>query len=153
VPELLPVPKLLRQFQTSHTHMAVVVDEYGATQGIVTLEDVIEEIVGEIEDEFDNPSAPQFVMEGESYRVSGRFPLHELRERLKLTNGVGDGDVDTIGGYVTQKLARWPRAGDSVELGESYRAKVVSVANKRVKEVLITPTTQQAAREDGPGVA
>jgi CBS domain containing-hemolysin-like protein len=65
---------------------------------------------------------------------------------------VGDGDVDTIGGYVIQRLARWPRAGDSVELGENYRAKVVSVANKRVKEVLITPTTQEAAREDGPGV-
>jgi CBS domain containing-hemolysin-like protein len=154
VPELLPVPKLLRQFQTSHTHMAVVVDEYGATQGIVTLEDVIEQIVGDIEDEFDNPSAPQFVPEGESFRVSGRFPLHELREKLAL-NGetIGDGDVDTIGGYVIQKLARWPRAGDGVDLGDRYHAKVISVANKRVTQVLITPQTQAVARQDGPGVA
>jgi CBS domain containing-hemolysin-like protein len=154
VPELLPVPKLLRQFQNSHTHMAVVVDEYGATQGIVTLEDVIEEIVGDIQDEFDVAAAPQFAMEGEAFRVSGRFPLHELREKLKLDEGaVGDGDVDTIGGYVIQKLARWPRAGDSVPLGASYSAKVVSVASKRVAQVLITPTTQEAARQDGPGVA
>ncbi|HEY7120577.1 MAG TPA: hemolysin family protein [Tepidisphaeraceae bacterium] len=155
VPELLPVPKLLRQFQTSRVHMAVVVDEYGATQGIVTLEDVVEEIVGEIEDEFDTAStAPQFVAEGESFRVSGRFPLHGLRDRMKLgEEAIGDGDVDTIGGYVIQKLGRWPRPGDSVALGESYSAKVIAVANKRVTQVLITPVTQEAARLDGPGAA
>lgn len=154
VPELLRVPKLLRQFQNSHTHMAVVVDEYGATQGIVTLEDVIEEIVGEIEDEFDVASAPQFAKEGESFRVNGRFPLHELRDKLKLEDGaVGAGDVDTIGGYVIQKLARWPRAGDSVTLGDSYSAKVISAANKRVTQVLITPVTQETAQVDEPGEA
>jgi len=154
VPELLPVPKLLRQFQSSHTHMAVVVDEYGATQGIVTLEDVIEEIVGEIEDEFDTAPSAQFAREGESFRVSGRFPLHELRDKLKLLedDALGDGDVDTIGGYVIQKLARWPRPGDGVALGDAYHAKVVSVANKRVTQVLITPVTQEVARLDGPGV-
>jgi CBS domain containing-hemolysin-like protein len=154
VPEMLPVPKLLRQFQSGHIHMAVVVDEYGATQGIVTLEDVIEEIVGDIEDEFDTAPTPQFVKEGESYRVSGRFPLHELRERLHLEpDALANGDVDTIGGYVIQKLARWPKSGDTVELGERYRAKVVSVANKRVSQVLITPADQDAARADGPGTA
>jgi CBS domain containing-hemolysin-like protein len=86
--------------------------------------------------------------------VSGRFPLHELRDKLKLNGAaVGDGDVDTIGGYLIQKLARWPRPGDSVSLGEAYTAKVVSVANKRVTQVLITPVTQEVAREDGPGEA
>src|SRR5438045_5631024 len=82
VPELTPVPKLLRQFQTSHVHMAVVVDEYGATRGIVTLEDVLEQIVGEIEDEFDPEAKTDFVKDGESYRVAGNFALHELREKL-----------------------------------------------------------------------
>jgi len=153
VPELLPVPKLLRQFQSSQTHMAVVVDEYGATQGIVTLEDVIEEIVGEIEDEFDTAPTQQFAREGESFRVSGRYPLHELRDKLKLVESdIGDGDVDTIGGYVIQKLARWPRAGDSVPLGEEYSATVVSVANKRVQQVLITPVVQEPAGANGSGV-
>ena len=154
VPEMLPVLKLLRQFQSGHSHMAVVVDEYGATQGIVTLEDVIEEIVGDIEDEFDTAQTPQFVKEGESFRVSGRFPLHELRERLHLgADALENGDVDTIGGFIIQKLARWPKPGDAVGLGENYRAKVLSVANKRVTQVMITPRTQEAARADGPGTA
>ena len=133
--------------------MAVVVDEYGATRGIVTLEDVIEEIVGEIEDEFDTAATPQFVKEGESFRVSGRLPLHALREKLDFDGeDIVNSDVDTVGGYIIQKLSRWPRAGDTVSLGD-YNARVVSVANKRVKEVLITPVTQEVARQDGPGEA
>ena len=151
VPELLPVPRLLRQFQTSHVHMAVVVDEYGATRGIVTLEDVIEEIVGEIEDEFDQASATDFVKDGESFRVSGVFPLHELRERLAIEE-LEMTDVDTIGGYVTQQLGRWPRPGDSVPIGD-YIAKVMTVVQRRVGQVLIMPATQEAARADGPGEA
>ena len=152
VPELLPVPKLLRQFQTSHVHMAVVVDEYGATRGIVTLEDVIEQIVGDIEDEFDPQQAKRFVRDGENFKVSGQFPLHELRERLNLEGLDSDGDVDTVGGYIIQKLNRWPRAGDSVPLGDGYTARVVSVQGRRVGQVLITPQTQRVAQADGPGV-
>jgi len=154
VPELLQVPKLLRQFQNAHTHMAIVVDEYGATQGIVTFEDVIEEIVGEIEDEFDTDAkAPQFVSEGEVFRVSGRLPLHQLRERLALHDAadLDDEDVDTVGGYVIQKLGRWPRAGDSVAIGDRYTVSVVGVASKRVTQVLISPMTQEAMKADGAG--
>ena len=85
VPELTSVPKLLRQFQTERVHLAVVVDEYGATQGIVTLEDVLEEIVGEIEDEFDKEEKPEFGPEGPNYLgPPGTLPLHELREKLGL---------------------------------------------------------------------
>ncbi len=150
-PELLPVPRLLRQFQNSHIHMAVVVDEYGATLGIVTLEDVIEEIVGEIEDEFDAAAAPEFSPEGESFRVNGAYPLHALRERLPRVV-IEPGDVDTVGGYITQQLARWPRAGDQLDFG-GYTAHVVSVQQKRVAQVLLTPIDQQIVRADGPGTA
>lgn len=149
VPELLPVPKLLRQFQNSHLHMAVVVDEYGSTRGIVTLEDVLEELVGEIEDEFDTSVQPTFVPEGENYRVNGALPIHELRERLHLID-FEPVEVDTLNGYVVQQLARWPRAGDTVPLGP-YTARVVSVAQNRAVQVLIMPATQQAAKADGPG--
>jgi magnesium and cobalt transporter len=150
VPELTPVPKLLRQFQGGHVHMAIVVDEYGATRGIVTLEDVIEEIVGEIEDEFDPAASTDFVPEGENYRVSGLFPLHELREKLHLAH-LEIGDVDTVGGFVIQELGRFPRPGDTVELGEAYVARVTNVQQKRVGQLLITPKTQAAMRADGPG--
>lgn len=151
VPELLPVPKLLRQFQNSQTHMAIVVDEYGATRGIVTLEDVLEEIVGDIQDEFDTMAVKDFVMEGESFKVSGQFPLHELREKLNLEH-LEISDVDTIGGYVVQQLGRWPKAGDTLPLGD-YQLRVLSVLQKRVGMILITPVTQDAARADGPGTA
>ena len=149
VPELLAVPKLLRQFQTSHVHMAVVVDEYGATQGIVTLEDVLEEIVGEIADEFDPQTAADFVMEGENFRVTGTYPLHELRERLAIPE-MELGAVDTVGGYITRELGRWPRPGDAVPLG-GYVVRVVAVNKNRATQVLISPATQRVARAQGPG--
>ena len=141
-PELTPVPKLLRQFQMSHLHMAVVVDEYGATQGIVTLEDVLEEIVGEIEDEFDPVRRTDFLQEGGGYRVSGMFPLHELRERLDLAD-LEEEDVDTVGGYVVAHLGRWPRPGDTLPLGDRYNARVLSVLQRRVGQLLITPMDKQ----------
>lgn len=150
VPELLPAPTLLRQFQNSHVHMAVVVDEYGATRGIVTLEDVLEELVGEIEDEFDTVSGqPAFLPEGENFRVSGLYPIHELRDKLRLLE-LEAGDVDTVNGYIVRALGRWPRPGDSVDLGP-YTARVISVSQKRVNQLLITPATQQVAKADGPG--
>ncbi len=151
VHEGTPVLRLLEMFRENPVHMAVVVDEYGATRGIVTLEDVIEQIVGDIEDEFDPASQAEFVPEGESYRVAGHYPLHSLRERLSLPD-VNGAEVDTIGGYVIQQLGRWPRQGDSVELG-GYTVRVTSVQQKRISQVMITPKTQAIARADGPGKA
>lgn len=137
VPELTPVLRLLRLFQSSHIHMAVVVDEYGATQGVVTLEDVLEQIVGEIDDEFDTTTMPDFIIEGQTIRVSGLYPLHALRERVDLGELEHDG-VDTVGGYITRQLGRLPEPGDIVPLGR-YLARVASVQQKRVKQVILTP--------------
>jgi CBS domain containing-hemolysin-like protein len=145
VPELTPVPQLLRQFQAARNHMAIVVDEYGATQGIVTLEDVIEEIVGDIEDEFDTKSPEGFVKEGKNYRVSGLFPLHELKERLEIDE-LDAQDVDTLGGFIIQQLGRFPRPGDMTQIA-TYSARVLSVKEKRVGQVLITPATEPAEND------
>ena len=142
VPELTPVLKVLRQFQTSHIHMAVVVDEFGATSGVVTLEDVLEEIVGEIEDEFDPVARTDFIREGNDFRISGLFPLHDLRERLNITQDLDSGDVDTTGGYIIQQLGRWPRPGDTVPIG-NYLARVLSVQQRRVGQLLLSPRVER----------
>jgi magnesium and cobalt transporter len=150
VPALLPVPRLLRQFQNSHVHMAVVVDpDSGATLGIVTLEDVIEELVGEIDDEFDASKNMDFVKDGENFRVAGAYPLRDLRDKLNLDIDA-EGEVDTVGGYITQELGRFPRAGDTIDIGD-YCARVLGVQQRRVTQVLISPKTQNAMRADGPG--
>lgn len=150
VPEMTPVPKLLRQFQARRIHMAVVVDEYGATQGIVTLEDVIEEIVGEIDDEFDPVGRNDFIAESHGFRVSGMFPLRDLRQRLGLAGLDGaDEDVDTVGGYIVQNLGRWPRAGDTLSLGDRYNMRVLSVLQRRVGQVLVTPAEKNSANGGG----
>lgn len=138
VPEMVPVPQVLRQFQDTRIHMAAVVDEYGATQGIVTLEDAIEEFVGEIEDEFDTAAPPTFMPEGQGYSVSGQFPIHELLERLNLPD-VDTGDVDTVSGYVTHHLGRFPEAGDTVALGP-FTVRVLSVQRRQVRRVSVLPT-------------
>ncbi|MEL7237343.1 MAG: hemolysin family protein [Planctomycetota bacterium] len=151
VPELLPVAKLLRQMQAAATHQAVVVDEYGGTVGIVTLEDVVEQIVGDIADEFDEAVAG-VTKEGENFRVAGHFPLHELGDHLELRDWQPPEDVDTVGGYVTQQLGRWPRAGDEITLA-AYSVRVLSVGEDRELVVLVLPSTQEQMRADGPGEA
>ncbi len=143
IPELTSLPQLLRQFQTSHIHMAVVVDEYGSTTGVVTLEDVLEELVGEIEDEFDPVKRSDFIAESNgTYRVSGQYALHDLRDRLNLPD-LDVEDVDTVGGYVIQELGRWPRSGDHVRIGP-FDARVVSVQQKRVGQVVLTPAPPES---------
>ena len=141
VPELVEVKRLLRQFQETQIHMAIVVDEYGATKGVVTMEDVLEQIVGEIDDEFDAATS-DYVVEGETIRVSGQFPMHELRVKLDLPAEVEAEGVDTIGGYVTQALGRLPQVGDTVRVG-AYDARVLTVPRRRVGAIMLTPHVAQ----------
>jgi CBS domain containing-hemolysin-like protein len=146
VPELVPVHKLLRQFQETRKHMAVVVDEYGATQGIVTLEDVLEQIVGEIDDEFDAKTR-DYVTEGKNVRVSGGYPLHELRVRLNLPADIEIEEVDTVSGYITHQLGRLPRVGDTIPMGP-YDARVMAVSRRRIGTVLLSPRVEESADTD-----
>jgi CBS domain containing-hemolysin-like protein len=151
VPENMPVPRLLRMFQTRHLHLAIVVDEYGLTQGVVTLEDVLEEIVGQIEDEFDPVAPTDLVRDGDAVRVSGLFPLHDLPDRLPIGPLNGDG-VDTVGGYIVQTLGRWPRVGDEVDIGQ-YRAKVLTLQQRRVSQVLLTPSKTKSSPDSSQSLS
>lgn len=135
-PENTPAQALLRQFQDSRVHIGVVVDEYGSTSGIVTLEDVIEEIVGEIEDEFDKPRQPMLVKEADGYRVNAQLPIRELRDALELPPDISEEGVDTVGGYVTKTLGRIPEIGDAIPWGP-YIVRVVAADRRHAREVTL----------------
>jgi CBS domain containing-hemolysin-like protein len=113
VPETKPLAKLLGEMRRTNTHMAIVVDEYGSTAGIVTLEDLLEEIVGEIDDEFDRPDISILRLSKDRVRVAGSFPIDEFNERFGCE--LSDEDYNTVGGYVFGELGRAPQQGDRVE--------------------------------------
>ncbi len=140
VPESKPVDDLLREMQLSSTHIAIIVDEYGGVAGLATMEDVIEEIVGEISDEYDREIADLEQYEPGKYRVSARFPLFELGELFKLD--LDDEDVDSIGGLLTKLLGRLPRSGDSVVTsGLLLTADRIEGRRKRLITVLVSKQT------------
>jgi CBS domain containing-hemolysin-like protein len=151
VPESRPVEALQQDFQQRRLHMAVVIDEYGSTSGIVTLEDVLEELVGEIQDEFDS-EPPKLEQTAEGAVVDGQTPLSEVTDALGLEQ-VAVKDTYTIGGYVNAQLGRIGRIGDTVEL-DGCMVKVLEMSGRRIMRVLIAPpavtsSVPQAAASDG----
>jgi CBS domain containing-hemolysin-like protein len=135
VPESKSIDQLLREFQYRKLHMAIVLDEYGGTAGLVTLEDVLEEIVGEIQDEFEQP-IPQLEQLAEgSYLVDGMALLDELREQIQLQ--LSPNGVDTLGGFVLETLGGIPKPGDHVEAG-GYRIEVRQIEGQRIRKLHLT---------------
>ncbi|MFM7013373.1 MAG: hemolysin family protein [Actinomycetota bacterium] len=114
VPESKPLKDLLQDMQRSSTHIAIVIDEYGGVAGLVTMEDVIEELVGDIVDEYDREIPDVEQIEAGVFRVNARFPLFELGEMLELE--LEDEDVDSVGGWFAKSLGRLPRKSDQVLL-------------------------------------
>ncbi len=136
VPESRPLDLLQKDFQQRRVHMAIVVDEYGGTSGLVTLEDILEEIVGEIQDEFDT-EAPRMEATADGYVVDGLVLLEEIAERLGIE--VPEQESATLGGFVIARLGRIARVGDTVQLG-GFTAKVSELKGRRVSKLLLTPT-------------
>jgi CBS domain containing-hemolysin-like protein len=124
VPENKPIEQILREFQQRKVQMAIVIDEWGSVEGLITIEDILEEIVGEIQDEFDEGEAAiEEIGEG-VYAVDGRIPITEVNEYFDLD--LPHEDFDTIGGYVLGALGRPPEPDDTVEAdGVSLRVKSV----------------------------
>ncbi len=132
VPESLPVRRLLRLFQESHQHMAFVVDEYGTVTGMITLENVLESIVGSLEDEFDAES-PDFVSEGpQQFVVSGTIPLEFINRKLGLE--LEEEAVETLSGLLMSKTDRLPAEGDRVALNGA-EAEVLEVKDRRAVKI------------------
>ena len=132
VPETKTLDNQLRDFQGTPAHIAIVVDEFGGTSGLITREDILEEIVGEIRDEHDTDTAPAIRQDGARVWVDGRVSLDELSAALGTT--IAHAEVSTVGGLVYSVLGRVPRPGDELTL-DGYRVVVERVEQRRVTQV------------------
>jgi CBS domain containing-hemolysin-like protein len=133
VPELKSVERLLRELQTQRVHLAVVVDEYGATVGLITIEDILEELVGEIVDEHDDEVPLVEVLEGDRWRVDARLPIDDLAELADVR--LPDDEWDTVGGLLFGMLGHIATPGERIDL-EGLRLTAERVQGRRIVQVL-----------------
>ena len=136
IPETKNVKNILLDFQTNKQHMAIVLDEYGGTAGLVTLEDVLEEIVGDIEDEYDPPRPEEIQPVGpDTFLVSGRTSLEDLSDECGIR--LESEQVETVGGYLSEQLGRVPETDETLELhGYTFSIKEADV--KQIQWVIVS---------------
>lgn len=132
VPELMPIDKLLRFFLDKHVHFALAVDEFGGAVGVVTLDNVLEEIVGDIQDEFDQETSELRRISDDEFVVEGTLNLYELTEQTGIE--VESDEVTTIGGYVTHLLGHLPKVGEKVKI-EDYDVTTTKADQRRVQQL------------------
>jgi CBS domain containing-hemolysin-like protein len=142
VPEMMPLENLLRLFLSRHAHLAIVVDEFGGTVGIVTLENVLEELVGDIQDEFDFEKEEFRKISANEFSVDGALGLYELNDLAKLD--LESPDVSTIGGYVTHLLGHLPKTGEQVKI-DNYLVTVSQANNRRINQLHFKKLSDAAA--------
>ncbi len=131
IPESKRLNVLLRDFRVSRNHMAIVVDEYGGVSGLITIEDVLEEIVGEIDDEYDEEEESLILRIGEnSYQVQALTPIDELNERFE--SDLSDNDYGTVGGLLLAEFGRVPEYDDIVTLGDRFEFRVIKADSRRI---------------------
>ncbi len=145
VPETKPVLDLLQEFQQRRRHMAIVVDEYGSTVGLVTVEDTIEQLVGEVEDEFDVAAKTVLTSASGGVLLDGSVNLRDLETQMhwRLPR---DGGVETLAGFLLTRLGRIPRAGESVDF-EGRRMTVVEMDGNRIAKVRIEKLPEDPVAE------
>ena len=146
VPESKPLDDLLRDLQRARIHMAVVVDEYGGTAGLVTIEDIIEEIVGEIEDEYDTEQPYIEVLSDTEALVAGKVSVDDFMRDLDLDLPVAP--TGTVGGLVQRELGHIPRQGESLEIGD-VRLTVMEVEHRRIRQVKVERLTRELHEHSG----
>lgn len=146
VPETKKLHELLEELQQNAVQMAIVIDEYGGTEGIVTMEDMLEEIVGEIEDEFSVSDNPVVHLPDGSVIVDAGILTDDLEDMLGV-NIDGGADVDTLGGYVYRELGRMPYVGDQVHAGD-LRIEIVSILGHRLRKLKIDRITSEETNQE-----
>jgi putative hemolysin len=146
VPETKPILDLLTEMRSTHNHMVVVVDEHGGTAGLCTIEDIVEEVVGEIADEFDREH--RFISEAgpDRWIVDGRLSAEEAREQLGVPIE-GSEEYETVAGWVLMALGHIPQAGEYVQVGD-WTVRVLSVRRRRVARLLIARGRPERGTED-----
>jgi CBS domain containing-hemolysin-like protein len=145
VPESKKVHEMLAEMRQKQLSIAIVVDEYGGTAGLVTIEDLLEEIVGEIRDEFDVQEQEVQPLTADEVIVDARVGIDELSEMFDLT--IRKNDFDSIGGFIAHELGRMPTVGDHVRVN-GISLKVLSIAGRRIKKVRVTKVAGGEAEED-----
>lgn len=135
VPESLPLDELQKTFETERAHMAIVIDEHGGVIGLVTLEDVLEKLVGDIRDEFDHDESPAISIDREGMLVDGMMLVDDLCRRLDVE--LKDSEADTVGGYVTESLGKIGKVGDRFRLGD-FDGRVAEMEGRRVSRVYLS---------------
>ena len=148
IPESKRLNVLLREFRASRNHMAIVVDEYGGVSGLVTIEDVLEQIVGEIEDEHDFDEESLIRMFSQSrFTVKALTPIDEFNDYFG--SNFSDEEYDTIAGLVIQGFGRLPKRGESVQVGD-FRFKVLHADNRRIHLLEVAPQPQRPPADQPP---
>jgi putative hemolysin len=147
VPQTLGVDRLLERMQATKTHLAVVIDEYGGMAGLATMEDIIEQLVGEVQDEFDEEEGEAILAEGDETVVDGMVSLNEISERFGDPGG--EPESTTIGGYVAEMLNRIPEMNDSISFG-GYDVCVEEMDGMRVAKVRFVKHPVESAAESDP---
>ncbi len=151
VPEMMPVDKLLKQFLDKHAHLALALDEYGGAVGIVTLDNVVEEIVGDIQDEFDTAEKPEFHrISDDEFEVEGTLNLYELNELTDLD--LESDEVTTISGYVTHALGHFPKQGETLRI-EGYDVTATKVEARRVAQLRFKRVPAPADEDSAEGTS
>jgi magnesium and cobalt transporter len=141
VPESKRLNVLLREFRSSRNHIAIVVDEYGGVAGLVTIEDVLEQIVGDIEDEYDYDESEDNILQekGNHYRVKAQTEIGDFNETLGAD--FPDAEFDTVGGLVVNAFGHLPKRGEGIEIG-GFRFQVTRADSRRIHTLLVTPLSK-----------
>jgi magnesium and cobalt transporter len=143
VPPSMRLPDVLVKMRSRRIHMALVVDEYGGTDGLVTIEDLVEQIVGDIEDEHDIEEKPMLIDLGEGgFEIDARFSLQELEEKLgrSLASEDLEEEVDSVGGLVTAIAGRVPKKGEMITIKSGYDVEVLDADPRRIKRLALRPS-------------